>query len=291
MTGNAQQANEIGVEFCRIGEQVLYLDIRRPDQPLLVPAPVVIYVHGGGWFSGNRADTLSQLLADAGFVAVSIDYRLTGIAPFPAQIHDVKAAIRWVRAHAGALGIDSARIGIWGHSAGGHLALLAGLTADDPGFDDDAGAQNESSSVQCVVTGCARTEFLIDWYAAANIPVPDEAHYSIPALLGGPALDRPDVARAASPYWHLKPDAPPCLMMHGEADDLVPINQARAFVSLSRQLGNTVEFVAIPGAGHDIVSPMYPEIPDPDDLRACTVAFFHRHLVGTEPETRKTASV
>jgi acetyl esterase/lipase len=269
---------EMTVPYATVGGHELLLDITRPPAAPGTTHPAVIYVHGGGWHSGERAGSPNFLLHDAGYVTASIDYRLTGVASFPAQIHDVKAAIRWVRAHAGELGIDPDRIGIWGHSAGGHLALLAAVTADDPALEGDAGTPGVSSAVQAVIAGCTRTEMLIDWYAADGKPFPEEVDASLAALLGRPRIGRDEVARLASPYWHLRPGLPPALLMHGTEDETVPINQARAFVARSRALGNDVEMMELPGVGHDANTPLYPENPDPLDTRGRVVGFFNRYL-------------
>lgn len=117
----------------------LYLDLLSPSPLLMAPAPAVIYLHGGGWSEGERSSGLfpwlNPLLAAHGFITVSITYRLSHLAPFPAQIHDVKAAVRWVRAHADQYQIDPARIGVWGDSAGGQLAALLGVTGDVPDLE------------------------------------------------------------------------------------------------------------------------------------------------------------
>ena len=122
-----------GVQYGEADGQPLLLDAVYPEDERETPRPAVIYVHGGGWYEGTREDGwMSPYLATHGFFAVSIDYRLSGEAPFPAQIHDVKAAIRWLRAHAQIYRVAADRIGIWGDSAGAHLAALAGLTVTCP---------------------------------------------------------------------------------------------------------------------------------------------------------------
>lgn len=272
-----------GVPYAEVDGRSLLLDIAWPGAAGNGPRAAVIYVHGGGWHMGDRAGSPNFLLTGAGFVTISIDYRLTGVAGFPAQIHDVKAAIRWVRAHAADLGIDPERIGIWGHSAGGHLALLAGVTGDDPSLEGDVGVRGPDSAVRSVIAGCARTEMVVDWYAAEGKPFPEAVEASLSALFGGPRADREDVARQASPYWYLKPGLPPALLMHGTNDDTVPISQARAYVSRSRALGNEVEMMELPGVGHDANTPLYPPNPDPDGSRDAVVAFFLRTLGEPSP--------
>lgn len=269
---------ESTVSYATVDGMDLLMDISRPSDATGQSLPAVIYVHGGGWHMGDRLDSPNFLLDAAGFVTMSIDYRLTGVASFPAQIHDVKAAIRWVRAHAAELGVDPDRIGIWGHSAGGHLALLAAVTPDDPELEGEVGTTGVSSAVHAVLAGCTRTELLIDWYAADGKPFPDAVTASLDALLGGPRIERESVARAASPYWHLRANLPPALLMHGTDDDTVPINQARAFVARSKALGNDIGMMELPSVGHDANAPLYPENPDPLGTRERVVEFFKAHL-------------
>jgi acetyl esterase/lipase len=269
---------ENGVTFATVDGHDLLLDVVRPAEASAAPVPAIIYVHGGGWHGGSRADIPNDFMARAGYVTLSIDYRLTGVASFPAQIHDVKAAIRWVRANADDLGIDPDRIGLWGHSAGGHLALLAAMTGDDPALEGDVGVTGISSAVRAVVAGCTRTEMLIDWYAADGKPFPEAVDASLSALLGGPRCEMEDVAMLASPFWHLRYGVPPALLQHGTDDETVPINQARAFVARSRAMGNDAVLMELPGVGHDANTPLFPGNPDPYGAKDRSIAFFDAHL-------------
>lgn len=270
--------HETGVHFATVDGHRLFLDLFRTARQPGERAPAVIYVHGGGWHGGDRADVPGEFMAEAGFITISIDYRLTGVASFPAQIHDVKAAIRWVRANADDLGIDPDRIGLWGHSAGGHLALLAATTGDDPALEGKVGVTGVSSAVCAVVAGCTRTEMLIDWYAADGKPFPEPVDASLSALFGGPRREKEDVARLASPFWHLRPGVPPVLLQHGTEDETVPINQARAFVARSRAMGNVADLMELPGVGHDANTPLFPGNPDPYGAKERTIEFFDAYL-------------
>src|SRR5688572_18537977 len=147
------------------GYRPLQLDLYVPDA--VVPAPLVVWIHGGGWMMGDRRylpETLrpnqvfDELLA-AGLAVATIDYRHALEAPFPAQLHDAKAAVRWLRAHAGEVGVSVERIGVWGESAGGHLAALVGLTAHRPDLEGEHGVLGPSSAVDVVV----------DWYGVSDI--------------------------------------------------------------------------------------------------------------------------
>jgi acetyl esterase/lipase len=270
---------EIGVEYGRGGGRPLHLDILRPAGPSNSLRPAVIYVHGGGWLGGERTSTPNRILAEAGFVTASISYRFSSEAIFPAQIHDVKAAIRWLRANAGHYGVDPERIGIWGHSAGGHLAALAAVTGNNPDFEGEGGNPAQDSSVQAVVPISAPLEFLIDWYAVAQMPVHSDAWDCISGLMGGLPHTVPELARLSSPYWHVDATAAPQLVIHGEMDDLVPIGQARAYVaSLRRYAGIDAKLIALPGVGHEAHSPLFPEQPDPVGLKVHVTGFFRSHL-------------
>lgn len=255
----------------------LHLDLCYSDSTGDALRPAIVYVHGGGWIGGDRNTTSNDWLAEAGFFCVSIDYRLTDIARFPAQIHDVKAAIRWVRLHAARYGVDPDRIGVWGSSAGGHLSALCAVTNDDPWYDG-AGNEGVSSAVQAAVPICPPTDFLLDWYAIGGMPIHEEAEECMRGLLGGVITDQPEHARAASPLWQIHADAAPQLVIHGTIDDLVPVGQARAYVAGLTHLGADVEYVEYQREAHPVDAGIFTENPDPLDLRGKITAFFQKHL-------------
>ena len=212
-------------------------------------------------------------------MTASISYRFSSEAVFPAQIHDVKAAIRWLRANADRYGVNPEHIGIWGHSAGGHLAALAAVTGNNPDFEGEGGNPGQDSSVRAAVLISAPLEFLIDWYAVAQMPVHPEAWDCISGLMGGLPSILPELARLASPYWHVHESAAPQLLIHGERDDLVPIGQARAYTAaLRRYAGNEAYLIALPDVGHEAHSSLFPDQPDPAGLKARVVEFFGSHL-------------
>ncbi|SEL29841.1 alpha/beta hydrolase [Streptacidiphilus jiangxiensis] len=223
------------------------------------PPPVVVWIHGGGWMDGDRryppptvpAELLFGTTLAAGLGVVTVDYRHSLEAPFPAQLHDVKAAIRYVRHFAESLGVDAERPAVWGESAGGHLAALAGLT---PGrLEGDQGVTGEDTSVSAVV----------DWYGVSDVtaaarafpaqlaaPGPD-AIDPYTALLGGSPAEQPESARAASPVSYTADgDNPPFLLIHGTADGLVPFEQSVALADRLRASGSPVELVPVEGADH-----------------------------------------
>jgi acetyl esterase/lipase len=222
-----------GVPFAALpGVRPLELDLFLPAETD-APVPVVVFLHGGGWRLGSRhtagpmyrgvRPTPFERLAQAGIAVASVDYRLSGEETFPAQLHDAKAAVRWLRTRADELGIDPGRIAAWGESAGGHLAELLGLVTD-PALEGDVGFAGPSSRVVAVAA----------WYAPSDIAAVATDLGADPAdpttreamLLGAPAVSVPDLAAQASPLTHVGPDAPPFLLLHGEADQLIPCVQS-----------------------------------------------------------------
>lgn len=256
----------------------LYLDIVAPEGDSPVARPAVLFIHGGGWIGGDKETSANDMLAEAGFVTASVQYRLTDVAPFPAQIHDVKAAIRWLRENADEWNIDPEKIGVWGSSAGGHLAAMCAVTNGDAWY---AGGEFETSSdVQCAVPICPPTDFLIDWYAVGNMPVHEEAEMCVTGLLGGMPIERPVLARQASPLWQISGDAVPQLVIQGGADDLVPAGQVRAYTAALMRHGVDVTYLEYPDEGHPVDAGIYLENPDPLGLREVILPFFRWHLMG-----------
>jgi acetyl esterase/lipase len=258
-------------------EAPLYLDMLCPDPAPDAPAPAVVYLHGGGWAEGERSaglyPWLNPLLAAHGFVTVSVTYRLSRFAPFPAQIHDVKAAVRWLRAHAGQYHIDPERIGIWGDSAGGHLAALLALTPDQPELEGNCGSPGFSSRVQAVVTRCAPFDFL-------GAGMVNDAPSAVTQLFGGTIAEREEVMRLASPINHVHPAAPPFQIVHGTRDETVPYEQAERMANALTGAGVEVEFLPVRDGHHNMRQQR--ELPWSDvpweELGWKALAFFQRHL-------------
>jgi acetyl esterase/lipase len=239
------------------GYRVLELDLWVPAAG---PSPVVVWVHGGAWMAGNRrllppglrpGQLFEELLA-AGLAVATIEYRHAREAPFPAQLHDAKAAVRWLRQHADALGLDADRVGIAGESAGGHLAALVGLTADRPDLEGDVGVVGPSSAVDAVV----------DWYGVSSAETmpefelpPEVAAVLPPEALVPPLdvlLDGVDAATraAVSPVAHVSVGAPPFLLLHGTADRLVPTRQSERLGAALEDAGAAVTLELLDGADH-----------------------------------------
>ncbi|MEU9800306.1 alpha/beta hydrolase [Streptomyces sp. NPDC051000] len=265
------------------------LDVRVPAGE--GPFPVVVWIHGGGWLDGDRryppptvpAALLHGAVLGAGLALVSIDYRHSLEAPFPAQLHDVKAAIRYVRAYAGVLGLDADRIAVWGESAGGHLAALAGLV----GPDSADGAALEGT--HGVGSGDTGVRAVVDWYGVSDLislaehpmppmpPMPPGVEFPDPyeALLGAGVAARRDLARAASPVTHAATasNPPPFLLVHGRLDGLVPYSQSELLAAALESVGGEVVLRPVEGADHIFLGS-----PDVPGIVAESVAFLSHHL-------------
>ncbi|HWM94485.1 MAG TPA: prolyl oligopeptidase family serine peptidase [Thermoanaerobaculia bacterium] len=225
------------------------------------PVPVVVWIHGGGWFSGSRLPIPSGVsaLCSKGYAVASIDYRLTDVAIWPAQIQDVKGAVRWLRAHAAAYNLDPDRVAAWGASAGAHLASMLGTSGDEDTVTvgnatmdlegSTVGNAGFSSRVQAVVSWYGYGDFLqMDFYP--TIQEHDASGSPESRLIGAGLQTAPERAATASPLTFASPDDPPFLVMHGTLDDLVPFNQSELLVDALRLHGARVTWVPVPNAGH-----------------------------------------
>jgi acetyl esterase/lipase len=220
------------------------------------PLPVVALIHGGGWVNGDRlgyASLAIQLARTGEYAAVTVGYRLSGEASWPAQIHDCKAAIRWIRANARALNLDPDKIAVWGSSAGGHLSSLLGTSGDVAELEGDLGPyKGVSSRVQAVVNLCGPEDFTQALVFNKNgQPVWDDA--AVTGLLGGPATERKAEARAASPVTHVTPDDPPFITFHGTADQRVAFRHAEVIHAALQKAGVPSLLVPITDGGHSAV--------------------------------------
>lgn len=231
------------------------------------PVPCVVWIHGGAWLFGSRltppdywpAGAVFQGLIDAGLAVASIDYRHSREACFPAQLHDVKAAVRYLRRFAGELGVDTERIGVWGESAGGHLAALLALI-DDPAFEGTEGVLGESSGVQAVVDFYGVSDVATlpsffrsmpkEWIENLKAKGDPGAEEPIDVLLAGSPYPPEDGRRLVSPVHHVTADAPPFLLVHGELDGLVPIGQSEQLAAALEEAGAEVEMVRVSNADH-----------------------------------------
>lgn len=218
----------------REGFRPLALDLYLPERER---PPVVVVLHGGGWRAGSRRtfwpglgrDATFGRIVDAGWAAVSVDYRLSGEAVFPAPLDDVRSALSWIRTEGeDRFGLDARCLVLWGESAGAHLAALAGLT--------DAGV--------CGV---------IDWYGPSDLrsfPQREGEVTREESLLGGRIEDLPALAHAASPITAVGESPPPFHIAHGDADQFVPVGQSTALADALRRAGGTVTLQILPGIDH-----------------------------------------
>ena len=241
-----------GIVYGEADGKPLLLDLvyptETPGMPVPEHTPAVIDIHGGGWAIGQRAIERGLMLALYGFFHASIDYRLSHEAPFPAQIHDVKAAIRWLRAHASEYRVDPNRIGLTGGSAGGHLSALAGVTGDMPELEGDCGWAGYSTRVQAVAAVNPVTDFDA---SAAEYPWLHTAD-EVRMLFGSELQDSPDLRELASPVAHVTDDAPPFLLIHGSADDIVVPSQSERLYDALRAAGIPAALVMYDGADHPL---------------------------------------
>lgn len=240
---------------------------------------VVVWVHGGAWRAGDkRPCPMVPLVAD-GYAVASIQYRLSHEALFPAQIHDCKAAVRFLRAHAAEYGLDGDRIAVAGASAGGHLAALMGTSAGVAELEGERGWAGESSRVQAVVDlfGPAHLSTMHGQLAArgGNPQPPGRTPECV--LLGGPVADLPEKARLASPVCHVSADDPPFLILHGEDDRLVPVDQSRELHDALEKVGVRSRLKTFVGLGHGI---------PPAESLPLIRAFLKEALAGGEATSR-----
>jgi acetyl esterase/lipase len=209
------------------------LDLAWKKDPDGKPRPAVVVIHGGGWLEGDKSSFASRKegvpgniedFAALGFVAVTINYRLSGEAPFPAALEDCKCAVRWLRAHARDYNLDAKHIGAYGNSAGGHLALLLGMVGKEAGLEGDGPYQGESSLVQAVVSDSGPIDLAYQYQH-------DQLKRVVGQFLGGPPEgERAVVYKKASPLHQIGADTPPLLLIYGGADAQVAVETADQFV-------------------------------------------------------------
>jgi acetyl esterase/lipase len=264
------------------GFRPLIVDIYMPPKGK-APKPLILYIHGGGWIAGHTrhsgalADFPKVLanLASEGFVVASLEYRLSGEAPFPAQLQDARAAIRFLKANAAKYGIDPARTGVWGGSAGGHLTALTALSCGDASLDP-APAPAGSECVQAAVTWYGVFDFAPMLAAAQPAAGPNPA-----AKVLGCAAESCTAAQVAriSPVTYIDKRDPPFLLIHGTADTQVPVSQSRAGEAAMRAAGMNVESLYIPDVEHSFIGKT-PAITRAATLQAtnATFDFFHKVL-------------
>jgi acetyl esterase/lipase len=254
----------------KVERDLAYGDHERQKLDVYLPAgdgpfPLVLWVHGGAWELGSKAGSNPALgLLGHGFAVASTNYRLSRHAPFPAQVHDVKAAVRYLRANAKKYKLNPDKFGVCGASAGGHLVALLGTGGDVKEMEGDVGPRDVSSKVHCVLDFFGPTDL-------ARLSPPRAKENPVTRLLGGAPADKRALAALANPITHVSKDDPPFLIVHGDADKLVPTSQSELLHEALKKAGVDSTLKVVPGAGHGngIFTP---------ELHREYVAFFEKHL-------------
>ncbi|WP_312864121.1 alpha/beta hydrolase [Saccharopolyspora phatthalungensis] len=243
------QRNQV---YARRDTGALKLDLFLP-QRRTTPTPLIVYVHGGGWDAGGRtldADLaapeaqVAQRLLERGYAVATVDYRLSGVAHYPAQVIDVADAVRWLQQRAETWQLDPGRVGLWGASAGGQLVSQLGAVAGDPTKPGGG-----LSGIRAVVDWFGPTDMSAE-AQVAHPQIPDYARRVVTELLGCMPVECPATADSASPIKNISGDEPPFLIQHGTADSLVPIDQSLDFAQELRRRGVTVELHPYEGLEH-----------------------------------------
>lgn len=246
--GAAEPARHIAdIPYASINGQSLALDLHMPAD--VARPPLVVYLHGGAWRAGNKSE-YPEFLVARGYAVASVEFRSSTVAPFPGDVQDIKAAIRFLRAKAREYGYRADRIAVAGSSSGGHLAALIGTTNGMKELEGAIGnSAGESSAVQAIVS----------WYGASNLmtilaqSTPFGLNVREPALkllLGGLPDEVPVLAKLASPVTHVGAGDPPAILLHGNQDRQMPVNQLLELEAAYRRAGLSVETMIVDGAGH-----------------------------------------
>lgn len=257
---------ETGIEYTNPGEP-LHLNMARPKQGE-GPFPAVLCIHGGGFRAGKREsyDALCVRLAERGYVAVTITYRLAPKHKFPAAIYDTKAAVRWLRANAKKYNIDPDRIGVTGGSAGGHLAQFLAVTSNVPRFEGEGGNPEQSSKVACVVNVYGPSDFTKSYGKSVD------AHEVLPLWMGGNLETHKELHIQGSPLYWVTPDSAPTLCIHGTLDTYVAHEQAVWIVEKLKAATVEAELLTLEGAGHGFKGA------DAEKADQALFDFFDKHL-------------
>lgn len=258
---------ETGIEYANPGDTHLQLNLARPkagDGPF----PAVLCIHGGGFRAGKREsyDALCLKLAERGYVASTITYRLAPQHKFPAAVQDTKAAVRWLRANAKTYKINPDKIGVTGASAGGHLAQFLAVTANVPQFEGTGGNAEQSSRVTCVVNVYGPSDFTQSYGKSVD------AHEVLPLWFGGNLETARAVHIQGSPLYWITPNAAPTLCIHGTEDKYVAHEQAVWLVDKLKAATVEAELLTLPGAGHGFKGA------DAEKAEAALFEFFAKHL-------------
>lgn len=259
------------VEYAQVDGKPLLLDIYLPEKGER-PLPVIVWIHGGAWAAGTKEPCQIVSFSAKGYAIVSINYRLTGQAQFPAQINDCKGAVRWVRAHARQYGFDPDRVGAAGGSAGGHLVALLGTTGGAKELEGNVGGNLEfSSRVQAVCDFCGPTDFTReDYVREPGRKEPVILETALKKFLGGAWEDKREAANMASPVYWVSKDDPPFLIVHGDADPIIPWKHSQRLHDKLKEKGLDVTLMIVKDGTHGVGA--YPGVLEK------AAAFFDEHL-------------
>lgn len=247
-TAVAQQARSFkDVVYATPDGKPLALDLYLPAN--VQHPPLVVYLHGGAWKDGDKAQYPAFLVA-RGFAVASLDFRSTNVAPFPADVHDIKAGIRFLRGKAATYGYRPERIALVGASSGAHLANEVGVTGGNAELEGKLGDYpQQSSRVQAIVSYFGASD--LTTILAQSTPFGLSVREPALVLLLGASPDKvPELARLASPVFHVDKGDPPLLLLHGDQDAQMPINQSHELEGAYRKLGLDVDFMVVHGVGH-----------------------------------------
>jgi len=232
------------------------LDLILPREREGDPLPVIVFIHGGAFRAGQKESgrrRVAPFVASGDFAGATINYRLSGEAIWPNQIHDCKAAIRWIRANATTYNLDPDRIGVWGTSAGGHLVAMLGTSGDVPSMDGSIGPHTDvSGRVTCVADFFGPTNFLtMNQTAIPSAKMDHDAPNSPESeLIGGPIQENPQKVATANPITYVSSDDPPFLIIHGTLDPLVSFNQSELLHAALEKANVDSTLITVEGGGH-----------------------------------------
>ena len=242
---SARHLNDI--VYAQVGGHAMALDLHLPGGT--AKPPLVVYLHGGAWRAGSKSD-YPAFLVEGGYAVASVEFRQSTEAPFPANVHDIKAAIRFLRAKAGEYGYRTDRIAIAGSSSGAHLAAVVATTNGHAALEGNEGDHLQASSA---------VQALVSWFGASNLTTilaqstPFGLSVREPALqlLLGDLPDKvPELAKLASPAMHVDARDPPAILLHGDQDPQMPVNQTLELEAAYRRSGVAVEMMIVDGAKH-----------------------------------------
>lgn len=244
----AETVKQADIVYATVDGHDLLLDLYRTGGG--AKPGIVVWVHGGAWRAGSKKDMPLGKLVEDEYTIASIDYRLSTEAPFPAQAHDIKAAIRFLRANQAKYGYDTSRIVVAGASAGGHLASLVGMSNGHPELEGRVGQNlDQSSDVDAIVSffGMSNLTTILSQSTPHGLKVRVPA---LQLLLEGQPDEKPELAQLASPVFHVDEHDPPLLLIHGDQDPQAPINQSHELQGRYEKVHRPCQFVVVHGGKH-----------------------------------------